>query len=184
MSRYFLLLFFGLLLTSCSNEPQSPVAPGDPAELQKVICEAFTGTEEPIEVLYYGREKEVNGKLIVQQMELRERLETTNPMLTGEMLTKVSINLDLTTGEAHFSGGGTVTPDDPAAGGVWHFSMQGNREKTGESEWTAIFQLNAHGKGGLIQGRQLFATATQTSWDARDTYYVTTVEGFIKYNAK
>jgi hypothetical protein len=179
---FVLFAFVGFIIVSCSDEPQSPITPGESGSLKKVVREPYDGTEALIQLIDPGRQKVVNGKLIIQHMQLLERLETTTAMVTGEMFCDLSIHIDIVTGEGHMSGGGTVTPDDPSVGGVWHWSFNAERVKTGESEWTATLHLVGHGQGGVIQGWQLFATGTQLSWDVLGTYWEGTVDGYMQYN--
>ncbi len=177
-----LFTLLGFMLISCSEEQQSPVSPEESGSLQKVIREDYTGSDQPIGLIDPGRVKEEGGKRITQHLVVLERLETTTPMITGDMVADISATIDMVTGEGHMSGGGTVTPDDPSVSGIWHWSFQGERIKTGESEWTTTIEIVGNGQGGLIQGRQLFATGTMLSWDVLMSYWQGTVEGFMKYN--
>lgn len=177
-----LFAFLGFMLISCSDETQNPLTPGESGSLQKVVREPYTGDEVPVAVLDPGTSKVENGILIIQHMQLQERLLTTTDMITGDMFADLSAHINIVTGEGHMSGGGTITPDDPNVGGIWHWSFQAERVKTGESEWTTTLHLIGHGQGGVIQGRQVFATGTQLSWDVLFTYWTGTVDGYMQYN--
>lgn len=179
---FILFAFVGFIIVSCSDEPQSPVTPTDQGSLDKVTITYHTGNDWPFQLIDPGTVIVQANRRITQHVIVLCRLETTNPLITGNMLGDYSSNVDINTGEGHVHGSGTCTPDDPSVGGVWEFSFQGETTKTGESEWTTITDIVGHGKGGVIQSNQIFYTDNMISWDNPTTFWFGTGSGYMKSN--
>ena len=181
-----ILALVGLMLAGCSDQQQSPISPvcsNVPGSLQKVETLQYTGYDFPVALIDPGNVREEGGKRITQHLLIQERLMTTTPLITGTMDDDICLRVDIATGEGSFNGKGTVTPDDPSVGGVWHWSAHGQTVRTGESEWTTSMDLVGHGQGGRIQGMQLFARGTLISVSNPPAGWAGTVEGYIKSNA-
>lgn len=183
-TKFFIVLFafVGVMLVGCSDEPQSPVTPADQGSLNKVTITYHTGNDWPVELIDPGTVIVQANRRIIQHVIVLCRLETTNPLITGNMIADYSSNVDINTGEGHVYGSAKVTPDDVNVGGVWECSFQGETTKTGESEWTTVTNIVGHGKDGIIQSNQIFYTDNMLSWDSPATYWYGTGSGYMKAN--
>ncbi len=161
-----LFAFAGLLLVGCSDETQSPVSSTEQSSLQKVIITNFTFTDFPIAPPTGGSITLTPGGIWqVKKIEVLERFVSSDPIINGIMKHYLSLSIDAVTGEGPCHGSWTVTPLDPAAtgGGVWEGTYQGYRSKSSvPGEWTLPLKVEGHGKGGSIQGMQVFANAVLT----------------------
>jgi len=161
-----LFAFAGLLLVGCSDETQSPVSLTEQSSLQKVIITNFTFTDFPIAPPTGGSITLTPGGIWqVKKIEVLERFVSSDPIINGIMKHYLSLSIDAVTGEGPCHGSWTVTPLDPAAtgGGVWEGTYQGYRSKSSvPGEWTLPLKVEGHGKGGSIQGMQVFANAVLT----------------------
>jgi hypothetical protein len=177
-----LFSFVGFMLVSCSDESQTPVSSIDQSSLDKVTITYHSGNDWPIQLIDPGTVIVQANRRITQHVIVLVRLETTNPLITGNMIADYSSNVDINTGEGHVHGSGTCTPDNVNVGGVWEFSFQGETTKTGESEWTTITDIVGHGKGGIIQSNQIFYNDNMLSWDSPTTFWYATGSGYMKSN--
>jgi len=169
-----LFSFVGLMLVGCSDESQSPVAPSDqaiqtPTSLQKNTIRTFTGYEYGVTLVYPGDVNFADGKQITRGVQYTTRFEATFPLtdprpdlLTGNGFIELNSVLDLTSFESFATGKLTVTPDNPAAGGVWEISWHSKGFLAPDpKDHTKIVMTYpgkwvGHGKGGTINGMQVF----------------------------
>jgi hypothetical protein len=167
-TKFFIVLFafVGLSLVSCSNEQQSPVTPIDQSSLEKVIITDFTFTDYPIAPPSGGEiTLTPGGKWQVKKIKVLERFASSDPLFDGIMEHYLSLTIDAVTGEGPCHGSFTVTPNNPTmtGGGVWEGTYEGYRSQSSvPEEWTLPLNVVGHGRGGTIDGMQLFSTAILT----------------------
>jgi hypothetical protein len=160
-----LLAFVGLSLVGCSDQSQTPVSPTDQAPMQKAIITSFTVTHTPSGFTGEGEYNLVpGGKWQMKKFGVIENFAASDPMISGTMVHYLSLTIDAITGEGPCNGSFTLTPaNNAAAGGVWEGTYEGYRSKSSvEGEWALPLKLEGHGKGGSIDGMQLFGTSTLT----------------------
>jgi hypothetical protein len=105
-----------------------------------------------------------------------------DPLFTGIMEHYLSTMIDGKTGEGPVHGSFTIVPDDNAAGedAKWVGTYEGYRSYNGKTlvqfpdglfapvvdgvydNWTLNLRLEGHGKGGLINGWQMFTESALT----------------------
>jgi hypothetical protein len=178
---FVLLAFVGLMMSGCTDE-QSPVAPIDQNSLEKVIIIPFTSVNFPVAILDPGTVKVEDGKWIIRKIKIAERMNTVPAQYSGLMVHYLSGTLDYITGEGLVWGSFTIIPDDPNFGGVWEGSYNGQRTRTGASEWQIPLKTVGHGKGGTLQGMQIFGNTIITAYDTPPTAWSGVGEGYIKSN--
>jgi len=161
-----LFAFVGLMLFGCSDETQSPVSTTEQSSLQKVIITNFTFTNFPIAPPTGGTITLTPGGIWqVKKVEVLERFVSSDPFVNGIMKHYLSLSIDAVTGEGPCHGSWTITPLNPTVteGGVWEGKYEGYRSKSSvPGEWTLPLKVEGHGKGGSIQGMQVFANAVLT----------------------
>ena len=183
-TKFFFVLFafVGLLLVSCSDEPQSPVTPTDQGLLEKVILTYFTSSDYPIQILDPGTVELQNGHWIIRKIVVKELFNSDNSLVAGIMIHSLSATLDFNTGEGHVWGSFTITPDANVGGGVWEGTYNGQRTRTGESEWEIPLDVVGHGKGGTLQSMQMRGITVITAYDTPPTWWTGEGEGYIQSN--
>jgi hypothetical protein len=183
-----LFSFILLLLIGCSDQSQSPISPTDqsiqaPASLQKNIIRPFTGYECGVTLVSPGDVHFADGKQITRGVQYTTRFEATftdgqPDLLSGDGFLELNSTLDLTTYEDFATGKLTVTPDNLAAGGVWEISWHSKGFLAPDpNDSTKIVMTYpgkwvGHGKGGAINGMQVFADdfIKYNPFDALDWY--------------
>jgi hypothetical protein len=180
-----LFVFLGLLLVSCSDEPQSPVTPIDQGSLEKVTITNFTLTDSPIGLTGEGEVKLVGGNWIIKNYGVIEEVVSPDLLVNGTMVHHLSATIDAVTGEGPCHGSWTVTPTGNTGGGVWEGTYEGYRSLSSvPGEWTLPINLVGHGRGGTIDGMQVFISATLTVYTNGITtlpsYWTGVGEGFYK----
>lgn len=183
-----LFAFVGLFLLGCSDKTQSPVAPIDQSvqeqiSLEKCITTHFTVTlHYPVQILDPGEVKLVRGKWILKKVVILERMNTTNSLVTGNMVHSLSAIMDNTTGEGPVWGTFTSTPDANVGGGVWKGVYTGWRSKKPGSDtlFTLPLKIIGHGKGGALRGMNLFLNDVITAWGTPPVGWYGGGEGYIK----
>jgi hypothetical protein len=165
-----LVASMAFVLLGCSDKSALPVSPTDqstlvPASLDKAIITDFTFTHYP---LGYTGEGEVSlvpgGKWQMKKYGVFEKFVSSNSLANGDMVHNLSLTIDAVTGEGPCHGNFVLTPaNNAAAGGVWEGTYEGYRSKSSvEGEWTLPLKVVAHGKGGTIEGMQMFSNTTLT----------------------
>lgn len=165
-----LFSFVGLLLAGCSDKTQLPVDPAgqnsqNQISLEKAIITNYTFTDTPIGFTGEGEVKVIpGGKLQLKKYGVIELHSSSDPIANGIMVHNLSLTIDALTGEGPCQGSFTMTPADNAAeGGVWEGTYEGYRSISSvPGEWILPLKVEGHGKGGSIDGMQLFATDTLT----------------------
>jgi hypothetical protein len=161
-----LLAFGGLMLVGCSDETQSPVGSTEQSSLEKAIITNFTFYNFPIAPPTGGTITLTPGGIWqVKKIEVLERFTSSDPVADGIMKHYLSLSIDAVTGEGPCHGSWTITPTNPTStgGGVWEGKYEGYRSKSVvPGEWTLPLKVEGHGKGGSIQGMQVFANAVLT----------------------
>jgi len=165
---YVLFVFLGLLLVSCSNEQQSPVAPTDQNSLTKNIIRDFTGIDYPTGLIDPGTTTEHNGIMKIRDMHQSFVLEATFidgevDILSGEGDLELNANIDWNNGTAFWWGKKTLTPSAPEAlGGQFKINWHGSGTLSA-SGWTLLLDEVGHGEGGALTSIQCFFSNTITS---------------------
>jgi len=181
-----LFAFVGLLLVGCSDQSQSPITPIEQGSLEKSVITNFTFTDAPSGFTGEGDVKLVpGGKWKIKKYGVVEQFVSSDPLVNGTMVHYLSLTIDAVTGEGPCHGSWTVTPVADVGGGVWEGKYEGYRSKSSvPGEWTLPLKVVGHGKGGTIDGMQMFATATLTIiTDGITTlpiYWTGVGEGFYK----
>jgi len=156
----------GLLLIGCSDKSQSPVtAVDEQVSLEKAVTTYYTFTDSPIGFTGEGEVKAIpGGKLQLKKFGVIELHTSSDPLVNGIMVHNLSITIDAVTGEGPCEGSFTLTPANNAAeGGVWEGKYQGYRSISNvPGEWTLPLKVEGHGKGGIIDGMQVFANTVLT----------------------
>jgi hypothetical protein len=174
---FVLLAFIGLLFAGCSEKSQ-PTAPTDQAATPQILNKAnltqFTGTDNP--TLYINSFGDIinNGKRIVGKgLDGWDYMDATDPRVTGLVHIIANSSWD-ENGEGPVHGTavikpGTTKPDDPAIEGIWEVNWNGFSK-----DGTGYFKMTGVGRGGSIQGMQLFITE-----EYNQATYIGQVEGYI-----
>jgi hypothetical protein len=169
---FVLIAFVGLLFVGCSEKSQ-PISPTDQAAttpaLNKVNLIQFTATDELGDYTVFGDIKGSGLRDIYKGWEGDDALVSSEPLVNGVAHIELNGALDAN-GNGPVYGKFTITPDDPAVGGIWEGTWEGSI-KDGVGQW----KLVATGNGGIIQGMMLFATETLVQ-----STYAGTVEGYIQ----
>lgn len=180
-TKFFFVLFafLGLMIAGCTDE-QSPVSPVDKGSLEKVIHTPFTLVNFPIGIIDPGTVKVEDGKWIIRKFVVRERFNTVPVEFSGVMINTLNATLDYGTGEGRVWGSFTITPD--VGDGIWEGSYQGTRTRIETSKWEIDLQIVGHGKGGDLQGKQVFSNDIITATTTPPQNWLGAGSGFIKYN--
>ncbi len=174
---FVLLTLAGFLFIGCSEKSQ-PIAPADqaalPQTLNKAIVTYFTGTDNPTPYVNSFGDIINNGKRLVGKgLDGWDYLDATDPRVTGMVHIIGSSSFDENgEGPVHGTGilqPGTIVPDQNV-NGVWEIKWNGF-SKNG----IGYFKMTGVGKGGDIQGMQLFITE-----EYNQTTYIGQVEGYIQ----
>jgi hypothetical protein len=182
---FVLIAFAGLSLVGCSDEPQSPVTPIDQGSLEKVIIANFTLTNAPTGLTGEGEVKLVGGNWIIKNYGVIEGVVSPDPFVNGTMVHYLGATIDAVTGEGPCHGSWTLTPTGNTGGGVWEGNYEGYRSLSSvPGEWTLPLNLVGHGRGGTIDGMQMFCNATLTVYTDGITtlpvYWEGVGDGFLK----
>ena len=175
---FVLLAFIGLLFIGCSEKSQ-PIAPQGqtvaPQTLNKAILTHFTATDNPTPYVNSFGDIINNGKRAVGKgLDGWDYMDATDPRVTGMVHIIGNSSFD-ENGEGPVHGTaiikpGTTLPSDPALDGIWEVIWNGF-SKNG----IGYFKMTGVGKGGSIQGMQLFITE-----EYNQTTYVGQMEGYIQ----
>ena len=183
-SAFALLAFMGLVFLGCSDKSQSPVTPIDQGSLEKVIITDFTCADYPIPpyIIDPGVVKLVGGNWIMKDVGVIEQLTSSDTLVAGIMVHYISTTLNAVTGEGPVHGSLTITPDANTEGGVWEGNYTGYRSKMPGSDTLFVLPLNVvcHGRGGTIEGMQMFMDAVITAWGTPPVGWYGSGEGFYK----
>jgi hypothetical protein len=179
-----LFAIVGLSLIGCSDKSQSPVTPIDQGSLEKVIITNFTCSDNPIPpyIIDPGVVKLVGGNWIMKDVGVIEQLTSSDTLVAGIMVHYLSTTLNAVTGEGPVHGSLTITPDANTEGGVWEGNYTGYRSKMPGSDTLFVLPLNVvcHGRGGTIEGMQMFMDAVITAWGTPPVGWYGSGEGFYK----
>ena len=175
---FVLLVLIGLLFIGCSDTSQ-PTAPTDQAgtsqTLNKVVRTYFTGTDNPTQYIISFGDVINNGKHeVLKGMDGWDYIDASDSRVTGMVHIIVNTSWD-ENGEGPVHGTalivpGTTAPNETATNGVWEVHWNGfSRDGFG------YFKMTGVGKGGNIQGMQLFITE-----EFNQTTYTGQIEGYIQ----
>ena len=172
------LVFAGFLFIGCSEKSQ-PTAPTDQAassqNLNKVVQTNFTGTDYPTPYINSFGDIINKGKRVVSKgLDGWDYLDATDPRVTGMVHIIGNSSFD-ENGEGPVYGTGilkpgTTDPEDPADEGIWELHWNGFSK-----DGIGYFKMTGVGKGGSIQGMQLFMTE-----EYNQTTYIGQVTGYIQ----
>jgi hypothetical protein len=156
--KCFIVLFaiVGLTLVGCSEKTQLPNEPVD--SLEKVTTTDYTGTITIVGIVDEGATKMVGQNIIVKDMVVQTRFESSTDLMTGDQMVTINFQFDLNTGEGNSHGKWSIVPD-AYPDDLWEGSYSGHRTKTGESEWTDNLHIVGKGKGEVIGGMKTFTDA-------------------------
>lgn len=192
LSKYVLILitFLGFVFAGCSDKSQTPVEPvNNHSPLEKVIITNYSFTNFPIAAPTGGETRLTpGGKWQIKKVVILEQFISSDLLISGVMEHKLSLTIDAVTGEGPCQGSWILTPADLAAsgGGVWEGKYNGYRSKSDiPGEWILPLKIVGHGKGGLIQGMQIFGNAVlivraDDGSTTLPTSWIGTGEGFYK----
>jgi hypothetical protein len=172
-----LMACVAFVLVGCSDNSAVPVSPTDqstqvPASLEKRDIINISNSHFP-----FFRTTTPNiwptpgGQWQMKKVEIHELVTCTlspsgdpYPLGTGVMVHFLSGSYDAITGEGPVHGSWTMEPADNAAqGGCWEGKYEGWRSRTStENLFELVLKVEAHGKGGTIDGMQMFMTNTLT----------------------
>jgi hypothetical protein len=172
-----LFLFIGLTWIGCSD--QSPLDPIDQRSLEKVIITNFTSVSYPTSVTDPGKVKFADGNLILRGRTGTVVFESGNSLMNANGIITYNGNVDAITGEGPYWGTLTLTPES-ADGGKWELTWRGKCTKTGEMVWTLPLKVLGHGKGGSIDGMQIFMTNIVTYNEPVPTFWLGNSTGYIQ----
>ena len=175
---FVLSAFVGLLFIGCSDNSQ-PTASTDQVgtyqTLNKVVRTYFTGTDNPTQYINSFGDIINNGKhVVLKGMDGWDYIDASDSRVTGMVHIIVNTTWD-ENGEGPVHGTalikpGTTEPSNPATNGVWEVIWNGfSRDGFG------YFKMTGVGKGGNIQGMQLFITE---KFD--QSTYTGQIEGYIQ----
>jgi hypothetical protein len=179
---FVLLAFVGLSMISCSDELQSPVTTTDQGSLEKVIITNFSLSHYPIGLTGEGEVKLVGGNWILKGVGVIEIIISSDTIVAGTMTHYLSGKMDAITGEGPVHGSFTVIPEANIEGGVWEGTYTGYRSKMAGSDtlFTLHLDLVGHGRGGTIDGMQMFEDDVITAWGTPPVGWYGSGEGFYK----
>ena len=183
-SKMFLVffVFVGLLLVSCSDEQQSPVASTDQGSLEKVTITNFTFNHFPTGLTGEGTIKLVGNNWILKDVGVNEFINSSDPLGGGTMTHYLSATMNAVTGEGPIHGYFTIVPQANTGGGVWEGNYTGYRSKMPGSDTLFVLplQLVGHGRGGTIEGMQMQSNTTITAWGTPLAGWYGSGDGFYK----
>lgn len=178
-----IIAVIGLLLVGCSEKSQLPNEPatnehGD--ALQKITNTLYTANIILVDLIDPGSVKIVGQNLIVKDRVVKTRYETSNPLVTGDLLITINFRFNLNTGEGPTHGKWSNAPDVyPDA--LWEGNFTGYRTKTGDAEWTENVSIVGNGEGGAIDGMKHFADGLIYSTHIyEETGFYGTASGVVK----
>jgi hypothetical protein len=182
---FYAAAFFAMVLLAligCSDKSQLPLAPVDQTSLEKVTITNFTLTHFPTGLTGEGTIKLVGGNWILKDVGVIDILNSSDPLAAGTMTHYLSCNYDAVTGEGPVHGYWTLVPQANTNGGVWKGNYTGYRSKMPGSDTLFVLPLKlvGHGRGGTINGMQLFSNSTITAWGTPLGGHYGSAEGFYK----
>jgi len=181
---FVLFSFVGLLLVSCSDEPQSPVTPMDQTSLEKVIITNFTFSHFPIALTGEGTIKLVGNNWILKDVGVIELVTSSDPFVAGTITHHLSATFNAVTGEGPVHGYWSLVPEANTEGGVFEGNYTGFRSKMPSSDTLFVLplRLNGHGRGGTIQGMQIQYNSNIIAWGTPPVGWYGSGDGFYKSN--
>jgi hypothetical protein len=164
------LLMAGLafVLVGCSDNSAVPVSPTDqsaraPGSLEKSTNVPFElissfPIEVPADISPYIM---VAGRTLhMKDVPIVDLVTASDSRVSGRMEHSLSLKLDLETGEGPCQGSWTSEPAG-AGGGKWVGTYEGYRSGTANPfVFTLPLKMVGHGRGGTIDGMQMFTNAT------------------------
>lgn len=179
-----LFAFVGLMLVGCADQSQSPVSSIDKGSLEKAVITNFTFTHIPTGKTGEGDAKLTPGGIWqMKKIGVNENVFSLDPLIQGAMIHYLSATMDAVTGEGPVHGSFTLTPAENAAdGGVWEGTYEGYRSKMPGSDIYFVLPLKVvgHGRGGNINGMQIFFNTNITAWGTPPVGWYGSGEGFYK----
>ncbi len=178
------------VLVGCSDNSAVPVSPTDqaaqpPTSLGKSNNVGFTISSHPIWFDQQAGYKIAGGTLHMKDVAVWDDVTSSDPRGTGIMKHYLTLKLDVYTGEGPCHGSWTSEPA-AANGGKWEGTYEGYRSRTSNPlVFTLPLKMVAHGRGGNIDGMQMFTTATLTVYTDPahypvPIYWEAVGDGFIK----
>lgn len=178
-----LLAFVGLMLVGCSDQSQSPVSPSDQVSLEKKVVHYVNTMDWPTAPPEGGDIKIIPGGNIqfkkvkvIEAVVAKDLNGDPDNLVTGQMEHYLSTMIDGETGEGRVHGSFTIIPVGGGEGAKWEGTYEGLRSYNGLTavdipdflpfpdgvyhNWSLKLKLEGHGKGGLIDGWQMFSEHT------------------------
>jgi len=164
------LLMAGLafVLVGCSDNSAVPVSPTDQSVQMPVSLGKSTNVpfelissfpiEVPADILPYLK---IAGRTLhMKDVPIVDLVTASDSRVSGRMEHLLSLKLDSETGEGPCQGSWTSEPVG-AGGGKWVGTYEGFRSGTADKYvFTLPLKMVGHGRGGTIDGMQLFTNAT------------------------
>lgn len=175
----------GLALCGCADGPASSVAPANqpahgPAPLEKAVLTGFTFSHQPVKIIDPGTVKLVGGNWVMKDIGVEEEVISSDPLVAGTMVHYLSGMMDAVTGEGPVHGKLTLTPSAGVGGGVWEGTYEGYRSKADGIYYSLPLKVVLHGRGGTIDGMQVFEESLITAWGTPPEGWYGTGSGFYK----
>lgn len=184
---HFLIIFIGLLLLSCSDQTQSPVASDEQTALQKAEINNCNFVHYPISPPEGGIFMFPGNNFKMKNVKVTEQMMSSDPLIAGTLVHYLSEKIDAVTGEGNTHGKWTLTLADNVGGGVWEGTYIGKRsyspgtnEGFPDYEFITPLKLVAVGKGGVIDGMQFKGTTVIYSWGVIVEGWYGIGEGYYK----
>jgi len=180
-----LIAVVGLALQGCADGPASSVAPADQpvhgvAPLGKAVLTNFTFQHQPTNIIDLGVVKLVGGNWVMKEIGVEEVVVSDDPLVAGTMIHYLSGTMDAVTGEGPVHGKLTLTPAADVGGGVWEGTYKGYRSKADGIYFRLPLKVVLHGRGGTIDGMQVFEESLITAWGTPPEGWYGVGSGFYK----
>jgi hypothetical protein len=177
--KCFLVLFsfVGIMLVGCSDQTQSPVSPTDQVSMEKNIPHYYSAMDFPVAPPEGGDIRSIpGGKIQFKKVKVTEAVVATDSRVSGQMVHYLSTMIDAKTGNGPVHGSFTIFPTGAGENAMWEGTYEGIRSYNGKTfvtipsplpypsgiydNWTLTLKLVGKGKGGEIDGWQMFSEHT------------------------
>ncbi len=162
-----LMATLAFVVVGCSDNSAVPVSPTDqsaqtPASLEKSTNVPFdlilsVPIVVPVDPTPYLK---IAGNTVhMKDVPIVDLVTASDARVSGRMEHLLSLKLDLATGEGPCHGSWTSKPAG-AGGGTWEGTYEGYRSRTADPfVFTLPLKMVGHGRGGTIDGMQIFTNA-------------------------
>ncbi len=181
-----IITFVGLSLIGCNENTQSPNNPTDQVSMEKAVIHNFNMSDTIKGITNEGEIKLTPGGIWkIQKYGVYEKIVSDDPIVNGTMVHYLSTSINAVTGEGPVQGSWTLTPTGDVGGGVWEGIYQGYRSKTDvPNVYSLPLKLVGHGKGGTIDGMQVYSEVQLTVYTSGEsvlpTFWFGSGGGFYK----